>query len=219
MIAYSKILDPAFPEGYHYVAHGAPMPFRTPTAARTTAFRVTAAIVAVDLFGFLLGTAPFSATILFNAVAPVAALWFFALRADRADQQANELKREGQRILADHVRFAQELAAAITRHPADGSDAQLIRVEIVERFFAHAGRLDLLEPEMAAMLRDIDPLVIADVVDSLTKHHSPLLDEDHVPWAASVKHSAQEHSRICPHPIDLLAWRRSMVPRHAVHEA
>ena len=195
------------------------MPFSTPTAARTTAFRITAAIVVLNLIGSLVGAVPFSAMTLFDAVAPVAVLWFFALRADRADQRANELKREGQRILADHVQFAQELSAAITRHPAEGCDAQLIRVEIVERFFTHAGRLDLLEPEMAAMLRDIDPLVFADVVDSLAKHHSPLLDEDHVPWAASVKHSAQEHSVICPRPIDLLAWRRSMPPRHAASNA
>ena len=187
------------------------MPNSIPASARATAFRLTASIAVVNLAGFLFGTFPAFVPILFNVSIFVAALWLFALRADRADRRAVELRQEGRRVLADHIRFAQELAAAITRHPAEGSDAQLIRVEIVQLFFAHASRLDVTEHEMQDLLRDTDPIVIADVVISLTTHHSPLMDE-HVPWSAFVKTLPKLHSDLCHRPLDRLSWNRSLPP-------
>ncbi len=191
------------------MAYGARMQSEPTTFARTIAFRAVGAIVLSNLLCLPFDGISPSAVFLVDAafLAMLAAL--LAVIADRSNARTNETRAEGRRVLADHIRFAQELAASIAHHPTEGSDAQRIRVEIVRLFFAHASRLDVTENEMRDFLRDTDPIVIADVVASLAKHQSPLMDA-HVPWAAFVKSFAMQHSVLCRRPIERLAWNRSI---------
>jgi len=200
------------------VAHGAHMQTRPTTFARTIAFRTVGAIVVSNLLCLPFDGISRPALFLVDAAFLAMLAAMLAVIADRADARTNEMRAEGRRVLADHIRFAQELAASITHHPMEGADAQLIRVEIVRLFFAHASRLDVTEHEMQDLLRDTDPIVIADVVASLTKHHSPLMD-DRVPWSSFAKELAKGHSILCHRPIEKLAWNRSLPPERALPEA
>jgi len=186
------------------------------TFARTLAFRAAGAIVVSNLLCLPFeGIRPSMLLVLDGAILALLAA-FLAVVADREARRAAEAQSEGRRVLADHIRFAQELAASIARHPEDGGDPQLIRVEIVRLFFAHADRLDVTQNEMSELLRDTDPIVIADVVSSLANNRSPLLDESRVPWAAQVKDLARRHSSLCSRPIERLAWNRSLPRERAV---
>lgn len=191
-----------------------PVPF----AARTIAFRVIAAVVALSLLSLIVWSPHPIVVTATSSVAFAAASWLFATRADRTAHRADAMRQEGRRVLADHIRFAQELAVAVTLHPTDAHDPQMIRVEIVQLFFAHAGRLDVSKGEMEELLRDIDPIVVSDVVRSLEKSRSPLLDEAAVPWAAFAKSLARRHSGLCARPIQLLAWNRTLPRKPAVPE-
>lgn len=200
------------------MAHGAHMQSRPTTFARTIAFRAVGVIVISNLLCLPFDGISPTAVFLIDATFLAMLAAMLAVIADRADARTNEMRAEGRRVLADHVRFAQELAASIAHRPTEVADAQLIRVEIVRLFFAHASRLDVSEHEMQDLLRDTDPIVIADVVVSLTKHQSPLMD-DRVPWAAFAKELAKGHSILCHRPIEKLAWNRSLPPERALHGA
>lgn len=195
------------------------MQSRPTTFARKLAFRAVGAIVISNLLCLFLDGIGATNVFLADAILLAALAALLSIFADRSNARTDEMRAEGRRVLADHIKFAQELAASIARHPEDGGDPQLIRVEIVRLFFAHADRLDVTQAEMGDLLRDTDPIVIADVVASLTKHHSPLLDESRVPWAAFVKALAKQHSTLCHRPIDHQAWNRSLPRERPVPEA
>lgn len=198
-----------------------------PPSPRRAAVLVLCAVVVVNLFvaivrGAIGGDQSASVVQLVvwaDAFVLAFVLYRFACAAERAMARTGAMREKGRRVLEEHLKIADLLAKAAAGRPTFGNRPHLMRIEVMKRFFHHSIELDLSETDMRDLIRDVDPIAIRDVVETLVKAHSPLMDETSVPWAAAVKAHANKRSDLCHKPTEILAWKRSLPRERIVPEA